>query len=340
MPRRKLTDSERNQVIGMIRAGRNQIEVAAEFDVSQSVISRLFSRYTETGSVSERPRSGRPRKTNAAQDRYIGISAARRPTVTCRNLAADLREATGVQLSIETIRKRLLEDGTVSRRLLRRVPLTREDKRARLEWARQHVNWGEEWRSVFFTDESRVSRFSDDRRVRVWTRRRVKRHRRTVQEVYPYKGGSVMVWGGILFAGRSDLYICERTMTAPEYVNNIINNIVVNFHAAVGEDFLFFDDNARPHRAAIVTQALETHGIQCLQPPARSPDLNPIEHAWDMFKRLLRDHSPQPETFAQLKDLLPELWASIPQEYFQTLIDSMPRRCQAVIEAHGGYTSY
>ncbi|GFU14241.1 hypothetical protein TNCV_3579161 [Trichonephila clavipes] len=38
------------------------------------------------------------------------------------------------------------------------------------------------------------------------------------------------------------------------------------------------DDNARPHRARIVEEYLEDHGLERMEWPARSPDLNPIEH--------------------------------------------------------------
>ena len=45
------------------------------------------------------------------------------------------------------------------------------------------------------------------------------------------------------------------------------------------------DDNARPHRARVVNQYLEQEGIERMNWPARSPDLNPIEHAKDMLQR-------------------------------------------------------
>ncbi|ELU01685.1 hypothetical protein CAPTEDRAFT_228216 [Capitella teleta] len=61
MPR--LSTNERRRAVGMLEAGSTQVRVARAFDVARSQISRLWSRYRETGSVKDRPRSGRPRMT-------------------------------------------------------------------------------------------------------------------------------------------------------------------------------------------------------------------------------------------------------------------------------------
>ena len=149
-----------------------------------------------------------------------------------------------------------------------------------------------------------------------------------------------MVWGGICFNGRTDLYICDGNMNAEQYRRHVINNIVPQFHAAIGPGFLFLDDNARPHRARAVIDAIEINGIPHLSLPPLSPDLNCIEHAWDILQRRLDEHRPAVETMAELRTVLPQLWNEILPEMLNNLIDSMQRRCQAVIDAHGGYTTY
>ena len=69
MPR--LNEENRNRAIGRLEAGESQSSVARRLNVRQSTISRLWHRYTQHNSTRDCPRSGRPRVTTPAQDRYI-----------------------------------------------------------------------------------------------------------------------------------------------------------------------------------------------------------------------------------------------------------------------------
>uniref|UniRef100_A0A8R1EN81 Tc1-like transposase DDE domain-containing protein n=1 Tax=Caenorhabditis japonica TaxID=281687 RepID=A0A8R1EN81_CAEJA len=78
--------------------------------------------------------------------------------------------------------------------------------------------------------------------------------------------------------------------------------------------------------------------VDLIEWPSQSPDLNPIEHMWEELERRLKGGraSNANQKFAQLE----AAWKSIPMTVVQTLLDSMPRRCQAVIDAKGYPTKY
>ncbi|GBN55797.1 hypothetical protein AVEN_177556-1, partial [Araneus ventricosus] len=52
-------------------------------------------------------------------------------------------------------------------------------------------------------------------------------------------------------------------------------------------DAIFMEDNACPHRARLVRSYLGSENIPQMAWPARSPDLTPIEHVWDILGRLI-----------------------------------------------------
>ena len=99
-----------------------------------------------------------------------------------------------------------------------------------------------------------------------------------------FGGVSVMVWAGISARGKTELHVIDNSMlTALRYVNETLDVYVCPYAGAVGENFILMDDNARAHRARITDQYLEQATNIRMEWPARSPNLNPIEHAWDMF---------------------------------------------------------
>lgn len=97
--------------------------------------------------------------------------------------------------------------------------------------------------------------------------------------------------------GRTDLYcLGNGALTAIRYRDEILEPIVRPYAGAIGPGFLLMHDNARPHVARVCRQYLEDEGIETIEWPSRSPDLNPIEHLWDIMFRSIRRRQVAPQT--------------------------------------------
>lgn len=149
-----------------------------------------------------------------------------------------------------------------------------------------------------------------------------------------------MVWGGITYSGKTDLVVVDGNLTAPGYIDQILTPHVVPFFRNNGPGLIFQQDNATCHTARLAKDYLQQQQIETLPWPAKSADLNPIEHLWDELDRRLRKRPNPPQTLQDLSQALVEEWNNVPQYRIRRLISSMRRRCQAVIAVQGDNTRY
>ena len=106
------------------------------------------------------------------------------------------------------------------------------------------------------------------------------------------------------------------------------------------ESCVLQEDLAPPHTAKVCRAVRKELGYCLLPWVPQSPDLNPIENAWDYLERAIRALNPQPKTKEALFQALSDAWDNIPQSYFVSLVDSMPTRMVAVTKSKGFPTKY
>ena len=67
-----------------------------------------------------------------------------------------------------------------------------------------------------------------------------------------------MVWAGISLGDHTDLYVFYGgNLTGVRY-----RAYVHPYAEAIGNDFILMDDDARPHRAVLVENYLESQGLE------------------------------------------------------------------------------
>ncbi|GFX72494.1 transposable element Tc3 transposase [Trichonephila clavipes] len=198
------------------------------------------------------------------------------------------------------------------------------------------------WWSVCTTPyESRFSLSSDSHRILIWRERGSRNHFSNIIERDRYGGRGVLLWGGIMLGSRTDLHIFDAgSVNGTRYCNEILLPYVRLFRGAMGQQFLFMHDNAPCHRTVAAEQLLESENIERMDWPARSPDLNPIEHVWDFLGRRLAARTLPPLTIRELRLALQDEWAAMPQQLIDTLILSMGRRCETCLAVRGDHIPY
>uniref|UniRef100_A0AAZ3NWQ3 Transposase Tc1-like domain-containing protein n=1 Tax=Oncorhynchus tshawytscha TaxID=74940 RepID=A0AAZ3NWQ3_ONCTS len=104
----------RERALGTLKGGMRTADVARAINCNVRTVRRLRQHYSETGRTADRPRSGRPRVTTPAQDRYMSTTTAR--------VTSGMHNP---PISAQTVRSRLREAGLMTCRPVVRQVLTR-----------------------------------------------------------------------------------------------------------------------------------------------------------------------------------------------------------------------
>ncbi|KAI1001218.1 hypothetical protein K3495_g6980 [Podosphaera aphanis] len=96
---------------------------------------------------------------------------------------------------------------------------------------------------------------------------------------------------------------------------------------------IFQQENDPKHTARATTSFLRSRDIKCLDWPAQSPDRNPIGHLWEELKTRLGTYYEPPKEVGELWQRVQREWALIPASTCRNLLESMPRRLEAVLAA-------
>jgi DDE superfamily endonuclease len=113
----------------------------------------------------------------------------------------------------------------------------------------------------------------------------------------------------------------------------------IQAEAQAGRLVYFQQDNAPAHKAKSTQEFLRSHDVQVIKWPARSPDLNPIEHCWNWVKDYLqKKYGNEKCTKAQLKERVLEAWQmAVTPERLERLMRGMKKRMAELVAAGGGY---
>lgn len=207
----------------------------------------------------------------------------------------------------------------------------------RLVFAKAHIDWGEKWKTVLFSDEKKFNLDGPDCVQYYW---HDLRHEKEIKMSRNFGGGSVMVWGGFAFAGQLPIAWISSKMNSLNYIDLLDVSLVNDAEQLLGPDFIFQQDNASIHTSKATMDFFKERQIPVLDWPACSPDLNPIENLWGWLVRRVYINGTQYNSVNELRTAIRVAWGEIPRNYMETLVLSMKNRLIAVLENKGGSTKY
>lgn len=340
MGRASVSKEQKLAIQTLLKDGQSHRLVAKKLGVSKCCVTNVAKKSKNGQPVNNIPGQGRKRLTTARDDRRLLALCKADRTKSSRQLSAEFTLSSGRLLSARTVRRRLLEAGYGSYTAKRKPIRNCLQKKARLQFANEHINWlPDDWKGVIWSDEAHFELFNRKNRTLV-------RRKRTESEK-PFSfvprmqkgGGSVSLWGCMTSAGVGELVFYEGRVNGQTYIQLIGDALISFIDRTFGpnDQFLFMQDNAPPHTSQFAMNFFRTNNIPVIKWPAVSPDLNPIENQWDIIDDRLKQM--RPKTLNELQTMIRQIWSSITRETCKRLVDTMPRRLKQCQLAKGGTMS-
>lgn len=330
-----------NIVSLLLHSDKSFAQIAASVGVGKTTVARVAK---EVVPDKENLSGGRPKKLSATDEHAIVSQITTGRAENAVEVTQNINSIISEPVSTQTVRNVLKKSGMKACVKKKKPLLTTCQKKLRLEFALKHKEWTvEDWKRVIWSDESKINRFGSDGRNWIWKERGQPLIDREINETVKFGGGNIMVWGCMGWNGVGRLAEIEGRMDAKQLVEILEDHLLPSIEESgiPREDFIFQQDNDPKHKSKMAKQWFENQGITLLDWPPQSPDLNPIEHLWTYLKNQLKDnYEVAPKGVWELWERVAKEWEEIEPEECQRLIESMPRRLEAVIRAKGGHTKY
>jgi transposase len=334
------TEKFRVAVVALFNEKYSFREIARKLHREASTVIKIIKNYKLNKSTERKKGSGGKFKLDQEDTKFVKKSIIKNKELSASKIAAALYNATGKNVSQWTISRFLRKEGFLSRKYTNRPELSSKNIKSRLIMTNNWSKWPlKKFRKIIFSDECRFCLNGSDGRQRIRRKSGECLNPENIKGTKKFGGGGVMAWGCISYNGVGKLVVIEGNLDSIKYRRLLSENLhdsaeIMN----LDNDFIFQQDNAGCHVSKYTMEFFNENGINLLEWPAQSLDLNPIEHIWSFMKKKLLNQVLKNK--GELINKLNEIWNSLPRELVKNLIDSMPRRCEAVIRANGGHTRY
>ena len=320
---RVVSQDLRNRVVSHHKDGLGYKKIGNRLNLSPNTVARIIQRFS---------------KLNSRDRRQVQRLASQNRRRSAAGIAVEIADMGGQSVSAQTIRRTLNEVGLHGCCPRRKPLLKLAHKKARKQFAQDmQSKTMDYWKHILWSDETKFNLFGSDGVQHVWRRPGEEYQHNCVLPTVKHGGGSVMIWGCMSAAGTREMRFIEGIMDSKMYCDILMQNMKP-FLKKLGRTAVFQHDNDPKHTSKMTTAFLKKSKVKVMKWPSMSPDLNPIEHLWGILKRKVEER--QVSNIRQLREVIMEKWKNIPATTCTALVNSMPRRVQAVLDNNGAHTKY
>jgi transposase len=321
----------------LCNARHNEAQIVRETGFTRDVVRRWMLAADSGRDASDKPRSGAPPKLTPPVVRMVRAHMKGKRGRSSRKVAKIIEARHRIQLSSTSVWRAARQAGLKPYTRPPKPLLTAANRQRRLDFVRLYR--GTDWRKVLFSDEKTFELFGhpNRRNDRIWEE--------SSENVPPSltvkHPAKVHVWGAMSYYGKPELYLFEENLDRHLYVT-ILERRLAGIDGMFPRGVWMFQQDNDPKHTSKKARAWLDANVPAYIPkehwPPNSPDLNLQEPLWSILQD--RVYAREPRTLAGLKRIIREEWDRIELDTLRKLVDSMPRRLDAVEAANGGNTKY
>ena len=157
---KKISQMQRAKVLQHLDRGMSATSIARSLRIGIATVSRIRKVYR---SSIPKSKGGRPAKLSSGMKRYIKHAIVSGKAKTAIQAANMIRNDNSLNVSADTVRCSLKEQGLRAFTKKKKPRLSARHKHQRLEFAKSHKAWTlEDWSRVIWSDETKINRIGSD----------------------------------------------------------------------------------------------------------------------------------------------------------------------------------
>ena len=340
-PSHLLTDQDKITIINMNMQHHSNGEIARKLFIHKSTVARILKHYKKHKSIARRKGSGRKCKIINKMAKALRRNLEQGKIETTKDCMQYVQAHFGIIVSEKTMRTTLKKHSLFNYIKQKKPFLTEENREERVSMAQEWKTFTkEDWERTTCSDEKMFGQDKTGHKLRVWLPYPAPFNERRMLPVHPFGGIHVRIWAAIYSKGFLAYELYEEPLTAKSYIGILKRNLLKKAKETFKglEEWTFQQDNASYHVTDDVFDFLEEKSIHVLHWPSRSPDLNLIENVWTQMQREMTGSNPQTveDLRGEIKRVIDKMNAEESStHYFHNLYESMPKRVEEVLAAHG-----
>lgn len=327
-----LAKIERYAAVVLSADGQSPEVISAKLQTTPRAVRKWSDAFRENGDVEDAYRSGRPRLLDEDQmDAVLDAATAQPKSSTPRALKALL----DLSCSAKTVRRALDECGLFGRIAREVPPLNATHVKKRIAFAEGYSEL--DWTKVLWSDEMSIHCGPQGQ---TWVQRPIGEEWNQEYTVEKRKHApKVHVWACFSASGVGGIHVFTENLEKKLMAWILQKHLIKSAHKLwpTGQ-WWFQQDNDPKHSSRLVQSWLDKAGVDRIEWPPYSPDLNPIENLWADLKKRVEKYNATKED--ELEEAVKTEWTATDTETCAKLVDSMPDRLSRVLEYQGGPTGY